>query len=220
MNIVRTLSAAILAFAICTPVVAEDKAPPAAAPSLPPGLQDLVQTAPLQEGDVYMDQAKQAYLAGQYKKSLDLLGKAQTVIRTKRAELFKPLLPPATGKWQIEESKNDNMTAPPALLGGMSLVSRVYTGYGYTVELKFIIDSPMMSMLGGLLQAAGKDAKTEEIKGNKAIYKETSVGAGSHHQLMIFCGDVLISLESTNLPKEFMMQFANAIDYDKIKAVQ
>jgi len=173
-----------------------------------------------------MNHAIEAYQAGKFKEALKLSDDAQSGIRAKHVALYRALLPPAPAGGWTEEDKNDSgATLGAQLVGGLSVVGRDYKGGGHTASIAYVIDSPMITMLSGIMQAitsaSGPNGSSEEIKGYKATYKEQSEDhKAAAHQLTVFAGDVVVMVQSNTLPKETLMQFANIIDYDRLKTVQ
>jgi len=184
------------------------------------------QEAPKLQPDQYLTQAQDAYKNGELKQSLDLIAKAQTGIRTKRAELYKPLLPPTPENWKENDGNDSQLTMDASMLGGMSAITRTYTGYGHTISVAYIVDSPMMNFLSTMMKMVsalkGPTNSTETVQGNQAMYKEVENKAKgtTSHQLMVFAGDVMVVLQSDTLPKETIMQFADIVPYEKLKTVK
>jgi hypothetical protein len=183
-------------------------------------------TPPFADGVmVSMHNAEAAYQAGMYKNALKFTDQAEGDIRTKHAALYRSLLPPAPAVGWVSQDKNDNnSTLGAALAGGMAIVSRDYKGGTHTASISYVVDSPMLTMVSGMLgavaAASGPNSEAMEIKGNKALYREQAPSdKGEAHQLMIYAGDVMVMVQSNTLPKNTLVQFANIVDYDKLKTV-
>jgi hypothetical protein len=204
------------------PGFADDKTPMPSLP-VPPGSDDVTAK---QQADDFLGQAKDAYKEGHYRQAQNLVDKAQIAIRTKRAELYKALLPAASGEWKVDDNA-DKRIVFGFVNNNNSNVSRTYTGYGHTVKISYLIDPQTMGMMRPFISPGDQDSSPEEVKGYQAIYKDSSSQQinpafrnGTAHQLTIYEGDVVAVIQSDTLPKSTMMEFANAIDFAKIKAVQ
>lgn len=207
------------------PAIASD-APKVTLPSAPALPASTEQPASEDKVVDFMNQSIKAYQDGKFKESLKLSDEAQNGIRDRHAELYRALLPSVpSGGWTLEDKADVSATLGTPIVGGMSVVARSYKGGGHTATIAYIVDSPMMSLLSNVMQAissaSGPNVSTEDIKGNKATYREQSTERkGANHQLMIFAGDVMVLVQSDTLPKETLLQFANLVDFDKLKTVQ
>ncbi len=117
-------------------------------------------------------------------------------------------------------------------------MSRGYTNNGQKVKITFVTDAPIMSFIVPLLQSfapliAKGDLAQGTIKGYPSIYFENNgnavqgmqpaVASGKQpavHVLTVLMGDVIVTLSSETLGREFLTQFANVVDYDKLKVGQ
>lgn len=164
-----------------------------------------------------IDEAVKAYKANDYATAAQSLDAAAQLVRQKRGEVFKELLPNAPSGWTAEEASSQSVGA--AVFGGGVTAERHYTKGDSSMTVKFITDSPMMQgvlmMMGNPMFANSDGGKLERIKGQKAIFKNKE-GSGSVN--VVVNGTLLVQIEGSQVSDADLRAFAEAIDYGKIAA--
>jgi hypothetical protein len=162
-----------------------------------------------------VDEALKAYHANDYAAAAQSLDAAAQLVRQKRGEVFKGMLPEAPSGWTAEEASSQSVGA--AVFGGGVTAERHYTKGDASMTVKFITDSPMMQgvlmMMGNPMFANSDGGKLERIKGQKAIIKNKE-GSGSVN--VVVNGTLLVQIEGSQVSDADLRKFAEAIDYNKI----
>ena len=176
------------------------------------------------EAGNFIELAKASYQAGRFKDALAQLDKAQVAIRQQRLEKYKTLLPPAPQGWQSQDKQDEAASMGGAMLGGMSVVSRIYTANGHELKLYYMIDSPMIDMLGSMIKLAeitpqAGDNSVVRVKGFPGSFKEKLEKDKPTRQLSLLVDGMMIMLESATLPRETFMQFADILPIEQIRQV-
>ena len=114
-----------------------------------------------------IDEAVKAYKAGDFSVAAQSLDAAAQLVRQKRGEQFKALLPEAPKGWTAEEATLQSAGA--AMFGGGVSVERHYAKGDASMTVKVITDSPIlqgvMMMMGNPMFANADGGKLERIKG-------------------------------------------------------
>jgi hypothetical protein len=163
-----------------------------------------------------IDEAVKAYKAKDFATAAQSLDAAAQLVRQKRAELFKALLPAPPAGWKAEDATAQ--AAAAAMFGGGVSAERHYTkGDSSSITVKLITDSPIMQgvlmMMGNPMFANADGGKLERIKGQKAIFKNKN-GSGSVN--VVVNGTLLVQIEGSDVTDADLRAFAEAIDYTKI----
>jgi hypothetical protein len=180
----------------------------------------LVSTTTLRADDVTdsIDEAVKAYKANDYATSAQALDAAAQLVRQKRGDLFKALLPDAPSGWEAEEATSQ--AAAAAMFGGGVTAERNYRKGETSMSVKLITDSPLMQgvlmMMGNPMFANADGGKLERIKGQKAIFKNKG-GSGSVN--VVVNGALLVQIEGSDVSDADLRTFAEAIDYGKIASL-
>lgn len=162
-----------------------------------------------------VDEALKAYKDKDYAAAAQALDAAAQLVRQKRGELFKELLPEPPSGWEAEEATS--ASAGAAMFGGGVTAERSYTKGDSSVTVKLITDSPVMQgvmmMMGNPMFANADGGKLERIKGQKAIFKNKD-GSGSVN--IVVNGALLVQIEASDTSDADLRKFAEAIDYAKL----
>ncbi|MEO6002876.1 MAG: hypothetical protein ABIZ04_07355 [Opitutus sp.] len=165
-----------------------------------------------------IDEAIKAYKANDFAAAAQSLDAAAQLVRQKRGELFKALLPAAPSGWTAEDATSQSAGA--AMFGGGVTAERHYTKGDSSITVKMITDSPMMQavmmMLGNPMFANADGGKLERIKGQKAIFKNKD-GSGSVN--VVVGGSMLVQIEGSQATDADLHKFAESIDYAKLSGM-
>jgi hypothetical protein len=165
-----------------------------------------------------IDEAVKSYKSNDFSAAAQSLEAAAQLVRQKRAELFKAILPAAPSGWTAEEATVQ--AAGAAMLGGGVSAERRYTKGDSSVTIKLITDSPIMQgvmmMMGNPMFANADGGKLERIKGQKAIFKNKE-GNGSVN--VVVNGTLLVQIEATQTSDKDLRAFAEALDYSKLTSL-
>jgi len=165
-----------------------------------------------------IDLAKKKYLEGRYNEAISELNFVAGLIKQKRAERLKVLLPKPPAGWKGEEPQSG--AAPVFLGGGISVSRTYYNDAGSRVEVSIVSDAPLLSSLLMMLSNpafVGAGNTITMVKGEKALEEwNPSKGSG---KLTIAVGEQLIvTVEGSNLAsKKDLYRFAELLDFEKIR---
>jgi len=162
-----------------------------------------------------IDEAVKAYKNNDYAAAAQSLDAAAQLVRQKRAELFKAVLPAAPAGWTAEEATSQ--AAAAAMLGGGVSAERHYTKDESSVTIKLITDSPLMQgvlmLMSNPMFANADGGKLERIKGQKAVFKNKE-GSGSVN--VVVNGTLLVQIEASQVSDADLHKFAESVDYAKL----
>ncbi len=147
------------------------------APRIVPALAVLFLALPLHAGeDTVLSTIKEAtrqYQAGDYSGSASNLDYASQLIRQKKSEKMKDLLPEPLPGWDGKEASAQALGA--AVLGGGVTVSRDYTRGASSISVEIVSDSPVLQsvlmMLNNPVFAGAGGGRLETVKGNRSVLK-------------------------------------------------
>ncbi len=177
----------------------------------------LLGSATLRADDVTdsIDEATKAYKDSDYATAAQALDTAAQLVRQKRAEQFKGLLPEPPKGWTGEEATAQ--AAGAAMFGGGITAERRYEKGNASMTVKLITDSPMMQgvlmMMSNPMFANSDGGKLEKVKGQKGIFKNKD-GNGSFN--IVVNGTLLVQIEGNDVTDADLRAFAEAIDYAKL----
>ncbi|MEO5960615.1 MAG: hypothetical protein ABIZ49_06755, partial [Opitutaceae bacterium] len=166
-----------------------------------------------------IDEAVKAYKAKDFATAAQSLDAAAQLVRQKRADLFKALLPDAPSGWKAEDATVQSAGA--SMFGGGVSAERRYTkGESGSMTVKIITDSPVMQgvmmMMSNPMFANADGGKLERIKNQKAIFKNRD-GNGSIN--IAVNGALLVQIEGSQVTDADLRAFAEALDYAKLAAL-
>jgi hypothetical protein len=166
-----------------------------------------------------LDTAKTAYEAGNYSEAITSIDYANQLIRQKKGDEIKKLLPSAPKGWEADEAESE--AAATSMLGGGVTAKRSYRRDNSSVTIKIQSDSPMLQatamMLSNPMFMSGSGAKMESIKSQKVSVK---FSGDSGEVKAVVDGRYLVEIEGSNLTREDLMVFAKALDYTKLAAMK
>jgi hypothetical protein len=164
-----------------------------------------------------LDEAVKQYKSGDYSGAASNLDYASQLIRQKKSELMKELLPEPFPGWEATEAEAHALGT--AVFGGGINVSRTYTKKTSTVTIDIISDAPVMQSLVMIINnpmlAGASGGKLETIKGQRAIiqYNETTRDG----EINIVIGNsILVTIKGQKVDRVEMVEFAAAVDYDAL----
>ncbi len=157
-----------------------------------------------------LDQARNAYRAGDMSNAKQSLDFASQLIGQKNAEGFAALLPNPLPGWKAERAQS---TAVGAVMFGASVASRSYSnGNGDTVEVQITGDSAMVMQFATLLsnpQIAGTMGKLVRVGSQRAI--QTADGDVN----MVIANKFLVTVQGSGSPAD-KAAYAQAVDIIKL----
>jgi hypothetical protein len=157
-----------------------------------------------------LDQARKAYLAGDYAAAKQAVDLASQLIGQKNAEGFAALLPAPLSGWTAGKVET---TALGSTGFGVTSASRTYTGPGgKTVQVQISGDSALLTQFATLLnnpQIAGALGKIVMIGSQRAIQTRE----GDVH--IVIANKFLVSVTGSG-PPDAKLAYAQAVDLAKL----
>lgn len=177
--------------------------------SMPARAEDDVLTA--------VEEAVRQYKSGDYMGAVSNLDYASQLIRQKRSEKMRELLPEALPGWQAEPA--DNRAVGVAVLGGVVTVSRDYHKAASVISVEIISDSPMMQsvimMLNNPIFAGAGGGELETIKGQRAIVKfDAANGTGEAH--VVVADKFMVIVKGRRVKRSDLVDYCAAIDFQAL----
>ncbi len=164
-----------------------------------------------------IDEAARSYKAGKYTEAVGSLDYASRLIRQKRAEMLKTLLPEPLPEWTGESVTSE--AAGLAIMGGILSAKRTYRKGISRVTIE-ITDSPalqgIMAMFSNLLFATTGSGRLKRIGGEKAIIRYLPENRDGEITVMVE-NKCMLSVKGENVSEQDLMDYASAVDYQKLK---
>ena len=161
----------------------------------------------------------ESYKTKKYGEAIVLLDSASQKIRKVKAGDIETVFPNALSGWI---AKNPESAAIGSMfMGGAISASRAYTSDRKTVKIEIVSDSPLVSMVSGMLSnpmivAASPMLNIKQVKGESVMLEwDPASQAGSAK--IVIDNKVLITISGNNCREEDIMNYVNAIDYKKIR---
>ena len=188
------------------------------APRIVPALAVLFLAMPLHAGeDTVLSTIKEAtrqYQAGDYSGSASNLDYASQLIRQKKSEKMKDLLPEPLPGWDGKEASAQALGA--AVLGGGVTVSRDYTRGASTISVEIVSDSPVLQsvlmMLNNPVFAGAGGGRLETVKGNRSVLKFDS-GKKSGELYIVVASRFVVTVKGRQVAREDLLAYGEAMDY-------
>ena len=188
------------------------------APRIVPALAVLFLAMPLHAGeDTVLSTIKEAtrqYQAGDYSGSASNLDYASQLIRQKKSEKMKDLLPEPLPGWDGQEASAQALGA--AVLGGGVTVSRDYTRGASTISVEIVSDSPVLQsvlmMLNIPVFAGAGGGRLETVKGNRSVLKFDS-GKKSGELYIVVASRFVVTVKGRQVAREDLLAYGEAMDY-------
>lgn len=159
-------------------------------------------------------EATKQYQSGDYSGASSNLDYASQLIRQKKSERMKSLLPAPLSGWEAKEASAQALGA--AVLGGGVTVSRDYTRGQSFISVEIVSDSPVLQsvlmMINNPLFAGAGGGKLETIKGNRSILKFDS-GKKSGELYIVVASRFVITIKGRQVAREDLLAYGEAMDY-------
>lgn len=157
------------------------------------------------------------YEQGQYTQAVQALDTASQMIRQKRGEQIKGILPEPQAGWTAEEP--EVQAAGAALLGGGITVERSYHRGESSVTVNIVAESPMIQAMTALftnpiLASSGK-GKIEKIKGRTALVEYDKEDRSGSVKILVE-NRMLITIEGSGVNLEDLKGYAGAIKVENL----
>ncbi len=163
---------------------------------------------------VTIEEAVKQYRAGDYAGAVSNLDYASQLIRQKKSEKMKELLPPPLAGWQAGEATAQVMGT--AVFGGALTVSRDYKKGASQVSIEIVSDSPVlqqvMMMIKNPMFAGAGGGHLETIKGQRAIVKYDGKSRSGDVNIVVN-GRFMVTVKGRQVAKQDLVAYTRAIDF-------
>ncbi len=161
-----------------------------------------------------IDQAVKQYQAGDLAGAASNLDYASQLVRQKKSERMKDLLPEPLAGWQGKPASAQTLGA--AVFGGGVTVSRDYTKGDSSVSIEIVSDSPVlqsvMMMLNNPMFAGAAGGTLTTIKGQRAIVKYDPATRSGDINIVV-AGRFMVTVKGSRVDKESLAGYAEAMDF-------
>ncbi len=168
-----------------------------------------------------INEALDYYKNGEFTDAVDSLNYASQLIQQKKSENLTTFLPEPLEGWSSK--KPESNAAGAAMFGGGITAVRKYAKGKNKITIEIVADSPMlqsvMMMFSNPMYATSDGGKLEKIKRQKAIVKfkpETNSGEIK----IVVVNRFLVTVKGNNTTKKDLKDYAKAVPYKKMAAMQ
>ncbi|MDJ0885794.1 MAG: hypothetical protein QNI89_00780 [Desulfobacterales bacterium] len=165
-----------------------------------------------------IQEATEAYNEKAYTEAVESLDYAKQLIQQMTSEGLKTFLPEPLAGWKAREAKLQNL----GMMGGSAGIEQqyVHSSSGGRVTMVIMGESPMFQGMMQMFNPAvvgSTGGKLQKIKRNKAVVKY-SAERRSGEIFINVAKKYLIKIDGSDVDKEDMMNYANAVDYRGLKS--
>ena len=174
-----------------------------------------------EEQDVVLRSIQEAikqYHADQFESAVSNLDYATQLIRQKKSERMKSLLPEPFWGWQAKEARSQALGT--AVFGGGVTVSRDYfNATGSTLSIEIVSDSPVLQsvimLLSNPLFAGTSGGSLQTIKQQRAIIKYNDKDQQGEINIVV-AGRFIVNVKGRNIDQATLLRYAEAIDFEAL----
>lgn len=161
------------------------------------------------------------YKKGSYAEAMTSLNFAAQKIGQIKADGLKVFIPKPLSGWTVDEVVSQ-AAGTTMFGGGLSAEGRYRKGDKGDITVKIATDSPllqsMMMLISNPMFVTSSGGKLEKIKNQTAIVKyEAQAKRGDIN--VVVAGKILVTVEGNDVSPDDLMDYAKAVDYEKIAAL-
>jgi hypothetical protein len=161
-----------------------------------------------------IDEAVKQYRAGDLAGAASNLDYASQLVRQKKSERMKDLLPEPLSGWQGKPASAQ--TLGTAVFGGGVTVSREYSRGDASVSIEIVSDSPVlqsvMMMLNNPMFAGAAGGTLMTIKGQRAIVNYDEKGRSGEINIVV-ANRFMVTVKGSQVDQKTLVEYAEAIDF-------
>lgn len=166
-----------------------------------------------------INEALEQYKAGSFNEAAGTLDYAAELIRQRRGQNLKSLLPEPLRGWTSEEATSQAFGT--AMFGGMVSAERRYRKGDASITVKIVTDSPllqsMISVFANPMIAGMGGSELIRLKGQKALIRYSPDERKGEVNVVV-ANKYLVSVEGQGVVREDLVSYASAIAYEKLGA--
>lgn len=161
-------------------------------------------------------EAVKQYTLGDFSGAISNLDYATQLIRQKRSERMKALLPEPLSGWQAKPATAQALGT--AVFGGGVTVSRdYYTDKGASLSIEMVSDSPVlqsiMTMLNNPMFAGAAGGIIKTVKRQRAMIKYDEKERKGEIDIVV-ASRFMVTVKGHGVERETLLKFAESIDFD------
>ncbi|WP_339133042.1 MAG: hypothetical protein WGN25_11735 [Candidatus Electrothrix sp. GW3-4] len=165
-----------------------------------------------------VQEAVKQYKLGEFAGAISNLDYATQLIRQKRSERMKALLPEPLSGWQAKPATAQALGT--AVFGGGVTVSRdYYTDKGATLSIEIVSDSPVlqsiMTMLNNPMFAGAAGGIIKTISRQRAMIKYDDKDRKGEIDIVV-ASRFMVTIKGHGVEQEMMLKFAESIDFNAL----
>ncbi len=164
-----------------------------------------------------IEQAVRQYRANDLAGAISNLDYAAQLIRQKKSERMKALLPEPLPGWQAKAASAKSLGA--AVFGGGSTVSRDYFTASSALSVEIVSDSPVLQsiimMLNNPLFAGASGGNLQTIKQQRAMIKYSEQDRSGEINIVV-AGRFIVTVKGRAVDQNIMLRYAEAMDFDAL----
>lgn len=166
----------------------------------------MITSASADEVSDTLQSALTAYEEGDITYAIEELDYAKQLMAELQTGALSAFLPPAPDGWTAED--DPDTVAGFAMMGGGTAASKRYYSDSGSFNINIVVDSPMIAMMGGMIQNAGSmGMKTVRVGREKFMDNDGEMSA-------LIDGRVLV--QATGEPRETIIAVLEQIDYREL----
>ena len=166
-----------------------------------------------------IEQAVSQYRSGDLSGSASNLDYASQLIRQKKSEAMKELLPEPLADWNAEPATAQAMGT--AVFGGGVSVSRTYTRGNSSITIDIVSDSPVLQslimMLNNPMIAGASGGKLEKINNQRAIVQFNST-SGDGEVNIVVDNRFMVTMKGQQVKRDDLVAYAGKINYQELSS--
>ncbi|XCN71435.1 MAG: hypothetical protein Q3M24_14055 [Candidatus Electrothrix aestuarii] len=162
-----------------------------------------------------VNEAVKQYKLGDFSGAISNLDYATQLIRQKRSERMKALLPEPLSGWQAKPATAQALGT--AVFGGGVTVSRDYfTEKGASLSIEMVSDSPVlqsiMTMLNNPMFAGAAGGMIKTIKRQRAIIKYDKDDRKGEVDIVV-ASRFMVTVKGQGVERDTLLKFAESVDF-------
>ena len=162
-----------------------------------------------------VNEAVKQYTAGDFAGAISNLDYATQLIRQKRSERMKALLPEPPSGWQAKPATSQALGT--AVFGGGVTVSRDYfTDQGASLSIEMVSDSPVlqsiMTMLNNPMFAGAAGGVIKTINRQRAIIKYDEDDHKGEIDIVV-ASRFMVTVKGQGIERDTLLKFAESVDF-------
>ena len=165
-----------------------------------------------------LGETTESYKKGEYAQVKDDLLYVLELLKQKKGDSLKLMLPEALDGWTSENAKSES--AGSAMLGGGTSISRVYKKEKSKVTISIVTDSPLMQSIGMMISnpmfASG--GKLKRINREKAMIKYNEKNKSGEVTLAVD-KRFMVTVKGREVSEDDLIAYTKAIDFKKLKSM-